>query len=70
MDTSSYNGYLFPPYIYEIQNISQLKQEVFGPILHVIRFNKLQFNEVISDINNTGYGLTFSLQTAYKVKSV
>lgn len=36
---------------------------MFGPILHIIRFNKSQLNEVISDINNTGYGLTFSLQS-------
>ncbi|MDR2978646.1 MAG: bifunctional proline dehydrogenase/L-glutamate gamma-semialdehyde dehydrogenase PutA [Rickettsiales bacterium] len=63
MNTNSRNGYFFPPYIYEIQKISQLKQEVFGPILHIIRFNKSQLNEVISDINNTGYGLTFSLQS-------
>ncbi len=63
MDTNSHNGYFFPPYIYEIQKISQLKQEVFGPILHIIRFNKSQLNEVISDINSTGYGLTFSLQS-------
>ncbi|MDR3132255.1 MAG: bifunctional proline dehydrogenase/L-glutamate gamma-semialdehyde dehydrogenase PutA [Rickettsiales bacterium] len=63
MNTNSHNGYFFPPYIYEIQKISQLKQEVFGPILHIIRFNKSQLNEVISDINDTGYGLTFSLQS-------
>ncbi|MDG7052396.1 MAG: bifunctional proline dehydrogenase/L-glutamate gamma-semialdehyde dehydrogenase PutA [Wolbachia endosymbiont of Alcedoecus sp.] len=63
MNTNSHNGYFFPPYIYEIQKISQLKQEVFGPILHIIRFNKSQLNEVISDINSTGYGLTFSLQS-------
>ncbi|AAW71127.1 bifunctional proline dehydrogenase/L-glutamate gamma-semialdehyde dehydrogenase PutA [Wolbachia endosymbiont of Brugia malayi] len=63
MDTNSHNGHFFSPYIYEIQKISQLKQEVFGPILHIIRFNKSQLNGVISDINNTGYGLTFSLQS-------
>ncbi|QKX03026.1 bifunctional proline dehydrogenase/L-glutamate gamma-semialdehyde dehydrogenase PutA [Wolbachia endosymbiont of Litomosoides sigmodontis] len=63
MDTNSYNGHFFSPYIYEIQKISQLKQEAFGPILHIIRFNKFQLNEVVSDINNTGYGLTFSLQS-------
>ncbi|MGL9725676.1 MAG: bifunctional proline dehydrogenase/L-glutamate gamma-semialdehyde dehydrogenase PutA [Wolbachia sp.] len=63
MDTNFHNGYFFSPYIYEIQKISQLKQEVFGPILHIIRFNKSQLNEVVSDINNTGYGLTFSLQS-------
>ncbi|MDN5247889.1 MAG: bifunctional proline dehydrogenase/L-glutamate gamma-semialdehyde dehydrogenase PutA [Wolbachia endosymbiont of Tyrophagus putrescentiae] len=59
----SNNGYFFPPYIYEIKRISQLKQEVFGPILHIIRFDKSKLNEVIDDINNTGYGLTFSLQS-------
>ncbi|MCA4774287.1 bifunctional proline dehydrogenase/L-glutamate gamma-semialdehyde dehydrogenase PutA [Wolbachia endosymbiont of Mansonella perstans] len=63
MNINSHNGYFFPPYIYEIQKISQLKQEVFGPILHIIRFDKSQLNEVISDINSTGYGLTFSLQS-------
>lgn len=63
IDTDSHNGYFFPPYIYEIQKISQLKQEVFGPILHIIRFDKSKLNEVIDDINNTGYGLTFSLQS-------
>ncbi|MGL9681665.1 MAG: bifunctional proline dehydrogenase/L-glutamate gamma-semialdehyde dehydrogenase PutA [Wolbachia sp.] len=63
MNTNYYNGYFFPPYIYEIQKVSQLKQEVFGPILHIIRFNKSQLNEVISDVNDTGYGLTFSLQS-------
>ncbi|WP_265025694.1 bifunctional proline dehydrogenase/L-glutamate gamma-semialdehyde dehydrogenase PutA [Wolbachia endosymbiont (group A) of Bibio marci] len=63
MDTNSHNSYFFPPYIYEIQKISQLKQEVFGPVLHIIRFNKSNLNEVINDINNTGYGLTFSLQS-------
>ncbi len=63
MNTNSYNGYFFPPYIYEIQKVSQLKREVFGPILHIIRFNKSQLNEVISDINDTGYVLTFSLQS-------
>lgn len=63
IDTNSHNGYFFPPYIYEIQRISQLKQEVLGPILHIIRFDKLKLNEVIDDINSTGYGLTFSLQS-------
>ncbi|WCR53483.1 MAG: Bifunctional protein PutA [Wolbachia endosymbiont of Ctenocephalides orientis wCori] len=63
IDTNTQNGYFFPPYVYEIQKISQLKQEVFGPILHIIRFNKSNLDEVINDINNTGYGLTFSLQS-------
>ncbi|WFW29748.1 MAG: bifunctional proline dehydrogenase/L-glutamate gamma-semialdehyde dehydrogenase PutA [Wolbachia endosymbiont of Menacanthus eurysternus] len=57
------NGYFFSPCIYEIKRISQLRQEIFGPVLHIIRFSKSQLDKVISDINNTGYGLTFSLQS-------
>ncbi len=60
---NSHSGYFFPPYIYEVQKISQLKEEIFGPILHIIRFDKSQLSEVINDINSTGYGLTFSLQS-------
>ncbi len=47
------NGYFFPPYIYEIEEISQLKQKIFGPILHIIRFDQSQLNEIINKINNT-----------------
>ncbi|UWI83088.1 bifunctional proline dehydrogenase/L-glutamate gamma-semialdehyde dehydrogenase PutA [Wolbachia endosymbiont of Howardula sp.] len=57
------NGYFFSPYIYVIQNLSQIKQEIVGPILHIIRFHKSQLYEIISDINNIRYGLTFSLQS-------
>lgn len=57
------NGYFFPPHAYEIENISRLKQEVFGPILHIIRYEKLHLDKIIDDINSTGYGLTFALQS-------
>ncbi|MBV0899642.1 MAG: bifunctional proline dehydrogenase/L-glutamate gamma-semialdehyde dehydrogenase PutA [Wolbachia endosymbiont of Fragariocoptes setiger] len=63
INTDPHNSYFFPPCIYEIQKISQLNQEVFGPILHIIRFNKSKLHEIIDDINNTGYGLTLSLQS-------
>lgn len=51
------------PHMFEIDNIAQLKEEKFGPILHVIRFKEKQLDQVIRDINNTGYGLTFGLQS-------
>lgn len=57
------NGYFFPPHAYEIEDISQLKQEVFGSILHIVRYEKSHLDKVISDINSTGYGLTFALQS-------
>ena len=56
-------GCYFEPCAYEIPSIDILKQEVFGPILHVIRFKREHLDRVIESINHTGYGLTFGLQT-------
>ncbi len=57
------DGHFFAPIAYEIGAIGELAQEHFGPILHVVRFDKLRLDQVIEDINATGYGLTCGLQT-------
>ncbi len=51
----------FMPCAYEIDHLSRLKAEVFGPILHIIRFNDIQ--KTIHEINATGYGLTFGFHS-------
>ena len=51
------------PQAYEIQSINQLKQENFGPILHVIRFKYDGLDGLIEQINNTGYGLTLGIHS-------
>ncbi len=56
-------GAYFAPRAYEINHIGQLKGEVFGPILHVIRYKAENFEKVIKDINATGFGLTFGLHS-------
>ena len=56
-------GTYFAPRVYEINTLSELKGEVFGPILHVIRFDDDKLEEIISDINATGFGLTFGLHS-------
>lgn len=56
-------GYYFAPQAYEIDSISLLKEEIFGPFLHVIRFKAKELDEVIDEINNTGYGLTFGIHS-------
>jgi RHH-type proline utilization regulon transcriptional repressor/proline dehydrogenase/delta 1-pyrroline-5-carboxylate dehydrogenase len=53
----------FAPCAYEISELSQLKREVFGPILHVIRYRAADLDKIIEDINNTGYGLTLGIQS-------
>jgi RHH-type transcriptional regulator, proline utilization regulon repressor / proline dehydrogenase / delta 1-pyrroline-5-carboxylate dehydrogenase len=57
------NGHFFAPCAFEIEQISQLKSEVFGPILHVIRFKQSNLGQVIDDINGTGYGLTHGIHS-------
>lgn len=57
------SGYFCPPCAFEINHLSQLKREVFGPILHVIRYKAKEINQVIEDINNSGYGLTLGIHS-------
>ena len=56
-------GYFVPPALLSVNGIADLEREVFGPILHIARFKAGDLDQVISDINDTGYGLTFGLQT-------
>jgi len=56
-------GTFVAPTIIEIGSIGQLKHEVFGPVLHVVRFARDRLGELIDAINATGYGLTFGLHT-------
>ena len=57
------NGYYFAPHAYEMDSISLLKEEVFGPFLHVIRYKAKDLDNVIDEINATGYGLTFGVHS-------
>lgn len=57
------NGHYFAPVAYEIKAISQLPGEVFGPVLHVIRFPASGLDQVVNAINSTGFGLTFGVQS-------
>ncbi len=56
-------GYYFAPHAFEIKSLSLLKEEVFGPFLHVIRYKATDLDKVIDEINNTGYGLTFGIHS-------
>lgn len=56
-------GTFMAPQAYELPNLDLLTHEVFGPILHVIRFRRENLDAVIDSINNLGYGLTFGIQS-------
>jgi RHH-type proline utilization regulon transcriptional repressor/proline dehydrogenase/delta 1-pyrroline-5-carboxylate dehydrogenase len=56
-------GTFFAPRAYEIDAISCLPGEVFGPILHVVRYEASRLGEVCEAINATGYGLTLGVHS-------
>ncbi len=51
------------PRIIKINHISDLEQENFGPILHVISFKSEELDQIIDQINSSGFGLTCGIQT-------
>jgi RHH-type proline utilization regulon transcriptional repressor/proline dehydrogenase/delta 1-pyrroline-5-carboxylate dehydrogenase len=57
------NGTFFGPLAVEIESLDILKGEVFGPILHVIRYKARDLDRVIAAINDTGYGLTLGVHS-------
>ncbi|HBD19133.1 MAG TPA: bifunctional proline dehydrogenase/L-glutamate gamma-semialdehyde dehydrogenase, partial [Arenimonas sp.] len=57
------HGCFFAPRAYELKSLSQLTREVFGPVLHVIRYPADQLDQVLADINATGYGLTLGIHS-------
>ena len=63
IDDSLRQGSLFPPSLIEINSLSQLTQEVFGPVLHLIRYSASELDQVIDAINATGYGLTLGIHS-------
>ena len=56
-------GYYMAPTAIAIEHISVLEKEVFGPVLHVIRYKRDQLDDVITQINQTGYGLTLGIHS-------
>ncbi|MCE5233137.1 MAG: bifunctional proline dehydrogenase/L-glutamate gamma-semialdehyde dehydrogenase PutA [Mizugakiibacter sp.] len=56
-------GTFFAPRAYEIPSLDVLKREVFGPVLHVIRWKASELDRVIDAINATGYGLTLGIHS-------
>lgn len=51
------------PIAFEIGDIAELEKEVFGPVLHVIRYKARDLDKVLDAINATGYGLTLGAHT-------
>ncbi len=51
------------PIAFELDEIGDLKEEIFGPVLHIVRYRAEDFDAIIEEINRLGYGLTLGLHT-------
>ncbi|MCK9514221.1 MAG: trifunctional transcriptional regulator/proline dehydrogenase/L-glutamate gamma-semialdehyde dehydrogenase [Pigmentiphaga sp.] len=58
----SHGVYVAPTWI-ELQRLSDLEREVFGPVLHVLRYRRQELGALVDGINAMGHGLTLGLQT-------
>lgn len=56
-------GPFVSPIAFEVDAISDLDEEVFGPVLHLVRFRKDAFEQTVEEINHLGFGLTMGLHT-------
>lgn len=56
-------GHYFAPCVYELDNLSVLPREIFGPILHVIRYKSKDLDKVLQQIIDTNYGLTLGVHS-------
>jgi RHH-type proline utilization regulon transcriptional repressor/proline dehydrogenase/delta 1-pyrroline-5-carboxylate dehydrogenase len=56
-------GTFVPPTVLEIRSLSELTQEVFGPVLHVIRYKRAELPKLVQQINESGFGLTLGIHS-------
>lgn len=61
-------GNFIAPHIVELERVDQLESEIFGPVLHVVRFKSGKLGDLIDQINASGFGLTFGVHSRIQRK--
>jgi RHH-type transcriptional regulator, proline utilization regulon repressor / proline dehydrogenase / delta 1-pyrroline-5-carboxylate dehydrogenase len=56
-------GTFVSPAAYMLDDLSLLTEEVFGPVLHVVKFESSHLSNVVESLNAKGFGLTLGLHT-------
>ncbi|ABP60220.1 trifunctional transcriptional regulator/proline dehydrogenase/L-glutamate gamma-semialdehyde dehydrogenase [Enterobacter sp. 638] len=56
-------GTFIAPTLIELSSFDELKKEVFGPVLHVVRYSRNNLEALVEQINASGYGLTLGVHT-------
>jgi RHH-type proline utilization regulon transcriptional repressor/proline dehydrogenase/delta 1-pyrroline-5-carboxylate dehydrogenase len=57
------SGNFVPPAIVELKAARDLTEEVFGPILHVVRWRARDLDRLVDEIGGNGYGLTLGIHS-------
>ncbi|MCY4155415.1 MAG: bifunctional proline dehydrogenase/L-glutamate gamma-semialdehyde dehydrogenase PutA [Gammaproteobacteria bacterium] len=57
------SGYFVPPALIEVNALAELQEEMFGPILHVLRYDVAELAPLLEQINDLGYGLTLGIHS-------
>ena len=57
------NGFYVAPHIFEIAAVADLTCEVFGPVLHVVRYKAAELDELLDSIEASGFGLTLGVHS-------
>ena len=57
-DVDDNNSTFVRPILFELNNLNELQREVFGPVLHVVRYRASELDQLIDQINAKGYALT------------
>ena len=56
-------GNFIPPTIIEIKNLNSLKKEIFGPVVHILKYKSKNLKELCLSINSLGFGLTLGIHS-------
>jgi RHH-type proline utilization regulon transcriptional repressor/proline dehydrogenase/delta 1-pyrroline-5-carboxylate dehydrogenase len=56
-------GRFFAPLAVEIDSLAALEREVFGPVVHIVRYRARDLDAVVAAVNRMGYGLTLGIHT-------
>jgi len=56
-------GCFVAPHIFELARVGDVTEEVFGPVLHVVRWPASGLSDVLDALAGTGYGLTLGVQS-------
>ena len=63
LPANTQQGWFVAPTIIALNTVQELQQEIFGPVLHVVKWQADKLNELLDAINASGYGLTMGVHS-------